>query len=152
MKTPSNECFSLIQFFEGCKLEAYPDPGTHAEPFTIGWGTTVYPDGEKVKLGDTCTQEQADLYLRHEVSEKTKGIYNLIDTDTLTQYQLDALVSFAYNCGLGNLKSSTLLKKAKIDPNDPTIPDEFYRWNKAAGRVLNGLTIRRKAEADLYVK
>lgn len=147
MKTPSPDCYSLIQHFEGCQLKAYADP--IGIP-TIGWGTIQYPNGEKVKLGDEINQEQADEYLEHEVNEKTKGIYNLIDVDTLTQHQLDALTSFAYNCGLGNLKSSTLLKKAKVNPNDTTIADEFGRWNKAGGQVLKGLTRRRKAESDLY--
>jgi lysozyme len=142
--------YDLIKRFEGLFLKAYVDPGTGGKPYTIGWGTTIYPDGKEVQLGDTCTIEEAQSYLEHEVQEKTKGVYNLLDTDTLTQNQFDALVSFSYNCGLGNFKSSTLLKKAKVDPNDPSIRDEFKKWNKANKKVLAGLTRRRKEEADLY--
>jgi lysozyme len=70
--------------------------------------------------------------------------------DTINQYQFDALCSFAYNCGVGNLKSSTLLKKVNKNPNDPTIKDEFLKWNKGGGKVLSGLTKRRIEEAQLY--
>ena len=64
--------------------------------------------------------------------------------------QFDALVSFAYNVGVGNFAKSTLLKKVNANPNDPTIRSEFEKWNKANGRVLKGLVTRRKEEADLY--
>ena len=70
--------------------------------------------------------------------------------DTINQNQFDALCSFAYNCGVGNLKSSTLLKKVNKNPNDPTIKDEFLKWNKGGGKVLTGLTKRRIEEAQLY--
>jgi lysozyme len=59
-------------------------------------------------------------------------------------------VSFCYNLGPANLKSSTLLKKANVNPNDPTIAQEFLKWNKAGGKALKGLTKRRQAESDLY--
>jgi lysozyme len=147
MKQPSDACYSLIKDFEGASLNAYADP--IGIP-TIGYGTIAYPDGTKVKLGDTITQEQADEYLEYEVNEKAKGVQKAIDTDTLTQGQMDALVSFAYNLGIGNLRSSTLFKKAKLYPNDPTIRDEFDKWVRAGGQILKGLVRRRKAEADLY--
>jgi lysozyme len=70
--------------------------------------------------------------------------------DTINQNQFDALVSFCYNVGPGNLKSSTLLKKVNANPNDPTIRTEFLKWNKGGGKVLAGLTRRRTAEANLY--
>jgi lysozyme len=70
--------------------------------------------------------------------------------DTITQNQFDALVSFCYNVGPSNLKSSTLLKKVNLNPNDPTIKNEFLKWNRGGGKVLDGLTRRRQAEADLY--
>ena len=68
----------------------------------------------------------------------------------INENQLGALTSFAFNAGTGNLQKSTLLKKVNANPNDPTIRDEFMRWTKAGGKVLNGLVTRRKAEADLY--
>jgi lysozyme len=70
--------------------------------------------------------------------------------DEINQNQFDALISFSYNVGINALKSSTLLKKLNLNPNDPTIRYEFMRWNKAAGRVLRGLTKRREEEANLY--
>ena len=73
-----------------------------------------------------------------------------VDTSNLNQNQFNALVSFAYNVGTGNFSSSTLLKKVNRNPDDLTIKDEFLRWNKAGGKVLNGLTNRRNEEADLY--
>jgi len=68
----------------------------------------------------------------------------------LNENQFSALVSFAYNLGIGSLKSSTLLKKLNINPKDPTIFNEFLRWNKAGGKEVSGLTRRRQAEANLY--
>jgi lysozyme len=76
----------------------------------------------------------------------------LAERDDVGQNQFDALVCFSYNVGLGALKGSTLLKKLNANPKDPTIRDEFLRWNKAAGRVMRGLTKRRAEEADLYFK
>jgi lysozyme len=70
--------------------------------------------------------------------------------DTINQGQFDALVSFAYNLGPANLKSSTLLKKVNTDPNDPTIEVEFLKWTKAGGKTLKGLVRRREAEVKLY--
>jgi lysozyme len=71
-------------------------------------------------------------------------------TDNLNQNQFDSLVSFAYNCGVGNLKSSTLLRKVNVNPNNPTIKDEFLKWTKGGGRTLSGLVRRRTEEAQLY--
>ena len=75
-------------------------------------------------------------------------IINIIDK--INQNQKDALTDFAYNCGVGNLKNSTLLKKVNANPIDASIRAEFLRWDKANGKVLAGLTRRREAEANLY--
>jgi lysozyme len=72
--------------------------------------------------------------------------------DDINQNQFDALVSFCYNLGAGSLKKSTLLKKVNADPNDESIKLEFLKWNKSGGKVLNGLTLRRNAESELYFK
>lgn len=148
--TPSENCFKLIKEFEGLVLHAYPDPATKAEPFTIGWGTTIYKDGTKVKLGDTITEQVADDNLEFEVNKKALSVNTLTKEIPLSQNQFDALVSFAYNCGLGNFQKSTLLKKVKVDPNDPLIGNEFMKWNKANGHEMKGLTRRRQAEVKLY--
>ena len=146
---PSEQCYSLIRSYEGCRLKAYKDS---AGVLTIGFGTIEYPDGSKVKEGDSITQEKADFYLKWQVLLKFGQVDQL--KLPVNQNQFDALVSFAYNLGIGALKSSTLLKKVKANPCDPSIEAEFLRWNKARVKgvltVLNGLTKRRQAEADLF--
>lgn len=136
----------LIKSFEGCKLNAYLDS---VNVPTIGYGATYYKDGSKIKLGDKITQQQADELLAFHVSEFANGVAKLI-TSPLNDNQFSALVSFAFNLGIGNLKKSTLLKKLNVNPNDITIKDEFLKWNRAGGKILNGLTRRRNAESQLY--
>lgn len=146
--TPSQNCYDLIKSFEGCFLDAYPDPGhDNGLPITIGWGSTTYKDGKLIKLGDTISQGLADELLAWEVDIKAQGVTGLLNGAGVTQNQFDAIVSFAYNVGLGNLASSTLLKKVKRGENAST---EFLKWNKAGGKVMKGLTRRRVAERDLY--
>jgi len=139
----------LIKSFEGLELKAYVDPATGGEPITIGYGTTIYPNGVKVKLGDKITQEQALEYLTDDVNMFAVKVQKLVK-NLLTENQFGAIVSFAYNVGTGNLAKSTLLKKVNANPADKLIVDEFMKWNKAAGKIMNGLTRRRAAEAKLY--
>jgi lysozyme len=136
----------LMKDFEGLRLEAYLCP---AKVPTIGWGNTFYPDGRKVQMGDKITRQEADELLQDILSEFEAGVSRMAPK-TLNENQFSALVSFAYNIGLSRLRTSTLLKKVTANPNDPSIRDEFLRWNRAGGQVLAGLTRRRKAEADLY--
>lgn len=145
----SDTCIRLIKLFEGCKLTAYKCP---AGIPTIGWGSIKYPDNKPVKLGDTISQLRADDMLKWEVELKAQGVTKHLLNTKVNQNQFDALVSFAYNCGVGALGSSTLIKKVRNNPNDPSIRTEFGKWNKAAGKELAGLTRRRKLEADLYFK
>lgn len=140
---------SLICDFESLKLKAYPDPGTGGEPWTIGYGTTIYPNGEKVKKGDVITKEQAEKFLTYDIGV-FENVINKHVNKYLNQNQFDALVSFIYNVGPTKFIKSTLLKKININPEDPLIYTEFQLWNKASGKVLNGLKRRRKSEADLY--
>ena len=140
---------SLIKSFEGLELKAYVDPATGGEPITIGYGTTVYPGGQKVRMGDFCNETGAIQFLEHDVSifsEKVSALLKLPVNDN----QFGALTSFAYNVGMGNLKSSTLLKKVNKNPYDESIAVEFMKWDKAAGKVMAGLTRRRSAETKLY--
>ena len=148
---PSENCYTIIKQFEGCKLKAYKDP---VGIWTIGFGTIIYPDGAKVKQGDSITIDRADFLLKWQVLEKAAWVNNLVNVidNWVNQNQYDSLVSFAYNVGTGALKKSTLLKKLLVNPNDPSIEQEFLRWNKAGGKELAGLTKRRQAEADLYFK
>lgn len=140
----------LIKSFEGFSKDAYPDPATRAEPYTIGYGTTTYPDGSKVQLGDTCTTEMAEIWLAHEVEHKCLPTIEKYVKIHLTQNQLDACISFIYNCGAGNFSKSTLLILTNSGKFD-LAANEFLRWNKAAGKVLAGLTRRREAEKQLFL-
>lgn len=144
---PSEQCYSIIKQFEGCRLKAYKDS---AGVWTIGYGTIMYPNGTRVKGGDKCTQEEAETFLKYEVILKSQSVNAFTSNYNLTQNQFDALVSFAYNLGIGALQKSTLLKKIKINPNDPVIEAEFMKWVNAGGKKLIGLVKRRQQESDLY--
>lgn len=133
--------------FEGYKAKAYLCP---ANVPTIGWGSTMYSDGKKVKLGETINEQQANELLMWELKNKSNALYGL----NLNQNQFDSLLSFIYNLGIGAFANSTLRKKIVANPNDPIIKNEFMKWNKArvGGQLieLKGLTRRRIAEAELY--
>jgi lysozyme len=136
----------LLHRFEGCKLTAYQ---CSANVWTIGWGNTFYENGDRVKQGDQITKERADELFLNMVNGFADGVTKALKTE-LNSNQFSALVSFSYNVGFFNFRRSTLLSKVNKNANDPTIRNEFMRWDKAGGQVLNGLIIRRKAEADLY--
>jgi lysozyme len=117
---------------------------------TIGYGNTYYTNGKKVSLQDPkITVLQAEELLKNSLSTYEKTVDSFC-RDDISQSQFDALASFCYNVGTGNLQKSTLIKKVNANPQDPTIRAEFMKWNKAAGKVLLGLTRRRTAEANLY--
>ena len=138
---------NLIKKYEGLRLKPYL---CAAGLPTIGFGATYYPNGTKVKLTDKAISEfEASTMLGEMLKHYEKSV-DSFTRDDITQNQFDALVSFAYNCGVGNLKGSTLLKKVNKDPFDKSIRQEFLKWNKGGGKVLSGLTKRRTEEADLY--
>lgn len=136
----------LMHEFEGLKLESYLCP---AGIPTIGYGNTFYESGRKVKLGENISKERAEMLFKWVADSFAVQVRQLVKVE-LNENQFSALVSFAYNLGIANLRSSTLLKKVNANPNDGTIFNEFLRWNKAGGKVLSGLTRRRQAEANLY--
>lgn len=140
MKTSATG-IALIKSFEKCRLTAYRDA---VGVLTIGWGHTG-----NVWLGMVVTQEQADALLAADIQRFEKGVAALLKVQ-VTQGQFDALVSFSFNCGLGNLESSTLLRKLNAGDVDGAAA-EFPRWNKAGGSVLRGLTLRREAEQRLFM-
>ena len=144
---PSQKCIDLIKKFEGFQSKAYKCP---ANIPTIGYGSTMWTNGVKVKMGDVITEHDAENLLFWEVANKSKAIGVI----NVSQSKFDALVSFAYNLGIGALRDSTLFKKVRLNSDDPTIRDEFMKWTKARvnGKLteLPGLVKRRKAEADLY--
>jgi len=142
----------LIKTFEGFSAKPYPDPGSGGLPITIGYGSTYYEDGRKISMSDPLISEERALKLLANVLQSYEKSVDSFCRDDISQHQFDALVSFAYNVGVNALRNSTLLKKVNANPADPSIRDEFRRWNRAAGRVLAGLTRRRTAEAELYFK
>ena len=140
----------LIKPFEGYHKKmpdggcmAYPDPGTNAEPWTIGWGST----GPDIRPGTVWSLEAAQSRLSAEVAHFAVGALKLSpNLKHALPRQFAAIISFCYNCGLGNYRISTL--KKRVDAKDwAGAQEEIVKWNKAAGRVLKGLTIRRQAEA-----
>lgn len=138
-----------IKDFEGCSLTAYPDPGTGGAPWTIGYGWTHPVEGKPIKPGMTIKQETADRLLKTGLVSYENDVLKMAKVK-LTQGQFDALVSFAYNVGSRALSTSTLLRKLN-DGDVKGAADEFLRWNKAGGKVLNGLTRRREAERALFL-
>lgn len=140
----------LLIELESERLEAYLCPSGIP---TISVGLTTYPNGEKVKLGDTITKEQSREYLKQTLEQFEKQVVLLLDGLPLPRKSLDALIIFTFNVGVGNFAKSTLLKKIKADKNNlEAIETEFLKWNKVNGKVVKGLTNRRKKEFDLYKK
>lgn len=138
----SIEGLELIKEFEGLELDAYPDPATGGRPYTIGYGRA-----QGVELGDRITEEEAEAYLEEDVRFFESGVDHLLPE--LTDRQFDAIVSFAYNVGLGALTESTLVRRIKSGEDAAhVIPQELPRWNKGGGRVLEGLVRRRDAEVE----
>ena len=147
----SPDCLKLIELFE-CGgdfrkfLTAYKCP---AGKWTIGMGTTRYPDGKCVMPGDKITAQQVFEFLTHDLATAESAVAFAV-TAPILQHQFDALVSFTYNVGVLAFRNSTLLKVINNNPIDPAIEYQFGRWNKAAGQELMGLIKRRRSEAWLY--
>jgi lysozyme len=141
---------NLIKHFESCMKKvaggfaAYRCP---ANVLTIGWGHTNH-HGRQFKAGDVWTQKQCDDEFLSDMVRFIKAVRRLVKVK-LTQYQMDALISFTYNCGEGNLQKSTLLKKVNAGDFKGAAA-EFPKWNKGGGRVLAGLTRRRASETLLF--
>lgn len=133
----------LIKSFEGLELEAYPDPATRGEPWTIGWGHT----GPEVTPGMVITREEADRLFDADTDRFEAAVERLAPVATDNQFA--AMVSLAYNVGTGNFERSTLLRLHNAGDHAGAA-DQFVRWNRANGQVMRGLTRRRLAEAELY--
>ncbi len=147
---------AMIKRFEGCArlrtdglIEAYPDPGTGSEPWTIGWGATGRGLGadDRIGPGTVWTQAECDARLEEDLALYAADVARALGDARTSQAQFDAMVSFHYNTGA--IARATLTRKHKAGDFDGAMR-EFARWNKAGGRVLKGLTRRRAAEAKLY--
>ena len=138
----SEQAYDLIRSEEGLRLKTYKDP---VGKLTIGYGHTrnAKPDME-------ITLEQAEELLTQDVKSAERIVNWYVRK--VNQNQFDALVSFVFNVGSGHFKGSTLLRKVKVNPDDPSIADEFAKWIRGGGKVLPGLVRRRKREAELYFK
>jgi len=130
----------LIRHFEGCRLDAYLCP---AGVWTIGYGHTA-----DVKEGDSIDQEAAEAFLIEDLEKFEQAVTRLVEVP-LTQQQFDALVSWTFNLGAGNLAESTLLRKLN-NYQYAEVPEQMMRWVRAGGQVLEGLVKRRAAEAALF--
>ncbi len=142
----SKDGLALTESFEGCRLAAYPDPGTGGAPWTIGYGHT-----SGVNQGDVCTQDQAEQWLIQDVQAVVDAINRDCTISNLTQHEFDALVDFGFNLGTRALEGSTLWRK--LMAGDVAGADaEFPKWDMAGGHVMAGLLRRRQAEAALFMK
>lgn len=134
----------LLKRFEGFCPAAYPDPATGADPWTIGYGFT-----KDVQPGDSITREAAEERLRREVAEFEGGVLTACNRMPKPN-QLAAMVCLAFNIGLGNFRSSTVLRRHNSGETFAAA-NAFLLWNRAAGRVMQGLINRREAERSLYL-
>lgn len=144
----SDECIKMIKHHEGVRLKPYQDP---IGLWTVGVGHLI-GDGKTLPIEwfRTLTIDEVDELLKSDLRKFERGVLRLCPNH-LTQSRFDALVSFAFNVGLGNLQASTL--RQKHNRNDVFgAAQEFLKWNKAGGRVLRGLTIRRQDESNLYLQ
>jgi lysozyme len=144
MKT-SEAGLALIQEFEGLRLTAYTCP---AGVLTIGYGHTSAAGQPTVTPGMKITKGVAHEILRSDLERFERGVVELLKVE-VTRNQFDVLVSFAYNCGLGSLKKSTLLKRVNAKRFDD-VPAELMKWTRGGGKVLPGLVRRRRAEAEMW--
>jgi lysozyme len=143
---------ALIKAFEGCGrmradglVEAYPDPGTGGDPWTIGWGAT----GRGIGPGTVWSQAQCDARLEADIERHAVQVAAALGGAPTTQAQFDALVSFHYNTG--SIRRATLTRLHR-EGDFAGAAREFARWNRAGGRVMRGLTRRRAAEASFTLR
>lgn len=143
----------LIQQFEGCHLQAYPDPLSGGEPWTIGWGTTRYSDGRKVAKGDKINRVEADELLQREVDRITEKLRTTVPHwREMADHQQCALVSFAYNLGSGFYGAAgfeTISKRLR-EKDWAKVPEAMLLYRNPGSNVEAGLRRRREAEGRLW--
>jgi lysozyme len=139
--------YKLIQGFEGLSLVPYL---CKAKLATIGYGNVFYPSGIKVTMQDKPISLATASWMFRTIADRFAVDVDKLIKANINQNQFNAIASLAYNIGIAGLAKSTLLKKLNINPSDPTIVNEFAKWNKVGGKVVNGLTKRRAIETKLY--
>lgn len=147
--TLNQASIDLIKEYEGWRANAYVDPATGGEPITIGYGHTSAAGPPRVKLGMTITKEEGERVLRQDLEKVEAEVLRFIKAP-LNENQYGAVVSLDYNIGGGNFGKSTLVRKLNAHDYEGAAK-EFARWNRAAGKVMAGLTRRRAAEAKLFL-
>jgi GH24 family phage-related lysozyme (muramidase) len=143
----------LIQQFEGCHLDAYPDPASGGEPWTIGWGTTRYSDGRKVKQGDRLNRVEADMLLRQEVDRIAGKLRETVPHwREMADHQQCALVSFAYNLGSGFYGATGFetISRELSEKDWDAVPVALLLYRNPGSNVEAGLKRRREAEGKLW--
>ena len=145
----SKNAVDIIKKWEGFRAKPYY---CSAGVPTIGYGTTTYPTGEKVKITDRAINvATATTYLTYHIDRKVNNpLLKLIDRNKLNQNQYDALVCFVYNIGIGAFEKSTLRRMINENPKNPEIEGEFLKWCHAKGKIIDGLRNRRAEESALY--
>jgi len=137
----------ILENAEGCRLHAYPDPGSGGAPFTCGWGAT----GPDIHRGTVWTQAQADARLQQDMAKFEEAV-SLADANVpTTDNQFSAMCDLAYNIGIGNFLGSSVLRYHRQGLHAQAA-SSFMMWTHAAGRELPGLVTRRKAESALYLR
>lgn len=151
----TDECEQMIERDEGCVLDAYPDPATGGDPWTIGYGHT----GPDVHPGLVITQTDAHALLEKDLEKFEDGVLALLGYPhgigvgaslETTDEQFSAMVSLAFNVGLGNFEKSSVLRFHNAGQY-PQAADAFLLWDKAAGQVMPGLVRRRHQEREMYL-
>ena len=156
----SKECLDLIKHFEGTKLKPYLCP---ALLWTIGTGSVLYPEQAKLPMDQRkafplrpehnrqWSKEEVDKLLAEDVARFERGVERLLPNARLSQSEYDCLVSFSFNLGLGTFQRSTI-RQALLRGDKKMAVESLLKYNKAGGKVLKGLDLRRKAEAALFMK
>ena len=142
----TDECVQMIERDEGCVLHAYPDPATGGDPWTIGYGHT----GPDVHPGLVITQTDAQALLEKDLEKFEDGVDGLLADEPTDDNQFSAMVSLAFNVGLGNFEKSSVLRFHN-EGQYQQAADAFLLWDKAAGQVMPGLVRRRHQEREMYL-
>ena len=149
MSTTTSTAEILIARFEGKRLKPYQDTGNI---WTVGYGSTYNIDAKRpVNQSDIIDDATAIRWLKSQVGTFQNQVKAVIKVP-VNQNKIDSLTSLAYNIGINAFKSSTLLKLLNEGRPEIEVADQFLRWNKVNGIISNGLTIRRKAERDLFLR